>query len=679
MSVTTAEDATEEETGEAAVPAAERGRGFVAKAFGVTALFSAAGSVLGLVRDLLLARFYGAGSATDAFLVSWTVPETAAPLLIEDGMAFLTVPAFSAALAARGQSDGGPSERGSSAEHGGDAADPVRALVAATLPPLALALALLSALVALGAPVMVHVLAPGLADPRLAVVCTRLAAVTVLPFGLVGYLGAGLRSHHRFTLPGAVYIAYNAGILTVMLLLHASLGVRAAAGGVALGSVLMVAVLLPAFARHVSRVTVRRLRAEARGSCGWQPVLNPMAVLPVVLFTLTRQAQVFVERFIGSSLPPGTISHLNYAEKVAQNVMIIGILVCTVTFPLIARALAEGDVLGARTRVEKDLGVVGAVVLAGTVVVFACAPQLVAVLFERGAFTAADTAATALLMRVYCLGLLAQGLVGALIRPYLAARPAVGFGGEGRARPLDRTDWLPIWAMGAGLLVTIAVAAGLTPHVGAAGLAAGNATGISVTAVLLLRALRARGIPVRPRAVLGGQLRLLLAAAGAAVPAWLAANIPGLDAVGAFPPLVLGTLAGLLSFLALAAALRAPEITGVTGVLGPVRDRLAAARPPAAVRRRRRGPTGAARPRFTRRGQGEPTPARGSGARAQGPQGPGHRSPGARAPGDGRRANAPGGRHGTGQLGAGPHGLGPHGVGQHSTGIERATGEADGR
>jgi putative peptidoglycan lipid II flippase len=549
VTVTTTKDAARE----AAVPAAERGRGFVAKAFGVTALFSAAGSLLGLLRDLLLARFYGAGSATDAFLVSWTVPETAAPLLIEDGMAFLTVPAFSAALAARGQSE----------QERADAPDPVRALVAATLPPLALVLALLSALVALGAPVVVHVLAPGLADPGLAIVCTRLAAVTVLPFGLVGYLGAGLRSHHRFTLPGAVYIAYNAGILTVMALLHARLGVRAAAAGVALGSVLMVAVLLPSFARRVSRLTLRRARGAASGAGLREPVLNPMAVLPVVLFTLTRQAQVFVERFIGSSLPPGTISHLNYAEKVAQNVMIIGILVCTVTFPLIARALAEGDTQGARTRVEKDLGVVGAVVLAGTVVVFACAPQLVAVLFERGAFTAADTAATAVLMRVYCLGLLGQGLVGALIRPYLAARPAVGFGSEGRARPLDRTDWLPIGAMGAGLVVTIAVAGGLTPVVGAVGLAAGNATGISVTAVLLLRALRARGIPVRLRAVLGGQLRLLLAAAGAAVPCWLAANVPGLDAYGALPPLGVGALAGLLSFLALAGALHAPGITGV--------------------------------------------------------------------------------------------------------------------
>ena len=87
--------------------AAPRG-GFLAKAFGVTALLSAAGSGLGLLRDLLLARYFGANQGTDAFLVAWTVPETAAPLLIEDAMAFLMVPAFSLALVLREERKQGP-------------------------------------------------------------------------------------------------------------------------------------------------------------------------------------------------------------------------------------------------------------------------------------------------------------------------------------------------------------------------------------------------------------------------------------------------------------------------------------------------------------------------------------------------------------------------------------------
>lgn len=71
----------------------------LARAAGVTAALSAAGSGLGLVRDQAIAHLFGAGAESDAFLVAWTVPEMAATVLIEDAMALLMVPAFSAVLA----------------------------------------------------------------------------------------------------------------------------------------------------------------------------------------------------------------------------------------------------------------------------------------------------------------------------------------------------------------------------------------------------------------------------------------------------------------------------------------------------------------------------------------------------------------------------------------------------
>ena len=525
-------------------------RSFLARAFGITALLSAGGSLLGLVRDLLLARFYGADQGTDAFLVSWTVPETAAPLLIEDAMAFLMVPAFSQALAADAGRDPQRQEP-----------DPVRALVAATLPPLALLLAVLSAATALGAPLLVELLAPGLPDASLAVVCTRLTALTILPFGLTGYLSAGLRAHHRFTGPGAVYIVYNSGILLVMLLLHASLGVTAAAAGVAFGSTLMTALLLPLFSRHCSRLTSRQGR-PALTALGF----SPLALLPVALFTLTRQAQVFVERYLASSLAPGTISHLNYAEKIAQMAMTLGLMVCTVTFPLVARALAAGDTATARRRVEQDLELVGAVVLAGTAILIACAPDIVRLLFQRGEFTAADTAATAAAMRVYSLGLLGQAMVGTLIRPYFSVRPAVTRGRAGSAGS-ERSDWYPIASMALGLLVTAVVGAATAHRFGALGLAAANAAGISLTAALLLGALRARGVPVRVHTVLFAQTRLLTAAVAATAAAALAAAVAGSEPL---PAVLLGAPAGLVAFAAVLAMLKVrPWRPAVDGEAGP--------------------------------------------------------------------------------------------------------------
>ncbi|MEV4558893.1 lipid II flippase MurJ [Kitasatospora sp. NPDC049285] len=532
-------------------------RGVLVKAFGVTALLSAAGSGLGLLRDLLLARYFGANQGTDAFLVAWTVPETAAPLLIEDAMAFLMVPAFSLALVLREERTQGP--------------DPVRQLTRATLPWLLLALCTLSGLAALGAPQLVALLAPGLADPQLAVTCTRITAFTILPFGVAGYLASALRALHAFTAPATIYVLYNLGILALLLSGHGLLGVRSAALGVTFGSLLMAGVLVVPFAR---RLRTRRRRSRRRAAAPGL-VLVPLALLPVAAFTLTRQAQVFIERYLGSGLPPGTISHLNYAAKVSQLAMTSAILIVTVTFPVVARALAAGDLTAARDRVEKDLSQAAAVVLLGTAFLLACAPALVAVLFQRGAFGPADTAATAAVIRVYSFGLPAQAMIGVMVRPYFSVRPVVRRADAPRAEG-DRTtwpDWYPVGAMGLGLAVTFAVGVFATPRFGAPGLAAGNAAGITTTAALLLRGLILRGVALRLPRVLGGQARLL----AAAVPAAAAGALAARSQTAPLPATLLGGTTVLLVFAVLGALFGAEAVRGPVLAVGL---RLARARRP---------------------------------------------------------------------------------------------------
>ncbi|MDX6364597.1 MAG: putative peptidoglycan lipid flippase, partial [Streptomyces sp.] len=224
--------------GERAEAGTSAPRGFLAKAALVTVGLSIAGALLGLGRDQALARLFGAGSDTDAFLVAWTVPEFAATLLIEDGLAFVLVPMFSRAVARRAR---------------GAAGDPVRAMVTTTLPRLSLAFAAVSALMIAGAPYLVKALAPGLPDPGLAVDCTRLTATCVLSFGLAGYCSAALRAHRRFVAPAAIYVAYNTGIIAAMFVLGGRWGVRSAAVGVAVGGALMVAAQLPALWRQLRR------------------------------------------------------------------------------------------------------------------------------------------------------------------------------------------------------------------------------------------------------------------------------------------------------------------------------------------------------------------------------------------------------------------------------------------
>ncbi|MFD6167501.1 lipid II flippase MurJ [Streptomyces coeruleorubidus] len=500
--------------GEGADPssAASVSGSFLARAALVTASLSIVGSLLGLVRDQSLARLFGAGSDTDAFLVAWTVPEFAATLLIEDGLAIALIPAFSMALARRAR---------------GAPGDPVRALVCATLPRLCLALAAVAALIAGTAPYLVQALAPGLPDPRLAADCTRITAICVLAFGLAGYCSAALRAHRCFLAPAAIYVAYNAGIIAAMFLLGDGWGVRSAAVGVAAGGCLMVAVQLPSLWRRLASPAPPLARAGADVE---ERPMQLALVAAVLLFALCRQSQVLAERFLASGLPAGAISHLNYAQKVAQIPMTLSLMVCTVTFPVVARALADGDTARARSRVERDLALASCLVLLGTCAVIACAPQMIELLFQRGAFTASDTAATADVMRVYALGLLGQTLVGALVRSYFSA---------------GRASWYPLGAMTAGIAVTSWIGAATVHSWGVAGIAAANALGITVTATLLLAGLRTgrpnspHSVSVRVRRVLDELSRLVCAA--------VVATAAGAFAASRLPSPAAGLAAGFLT------------------------------------------------------------------------------------------------------------------------------------
>ncbi|MFI0451442.1 lipid II flippase MurJ [Actinomadura sp. 6N118] len=571
-------------------------------AAGISAVLICCGTALGFVRDLTMAHLFGASSSTDAFLVAWTVPETMSPLLIEDAMALIMVPAVARRL-----------------QH----PDGARPLIAAALPRLAAGLALAMLAAILGASLLVEVLAPGLHDPGPAVLCVRLTAVTILTFGVAGFMSATLRAHHCFGPPASIYLAYNLGILTVIAAGASSFGITSAAAGVAWGSVLMVAIQLPAFLRELRNppqpaptgpaepapaglaqpATARSAEPASNGSAELAsagltepasigsaepasirsaepvsagltepactdlgdpdpvgpdegaatrsaelisgpveavparsavPVPAPApaaalawaAVIPVVVFTLTRQAQTLAERFIGSSLAAGSISHLNYAQKVAQVPMVLSLLVVTVTFPRLARDSAGGDTRQVRSRVEADLVIASAIVLAATAYLIGSAQVIIQLLFEHGRFTAADTTRTATLLQIYSLGLWGQATLGVCARAYFAQ---------------SQPGWRPAAAVALGPAVTIVLGVALTAATGAAALAAANAIGITLAAAPLLAGLRTGRIRISLRVVAGDIAKLGVAAvcAGAAATATTAVLAPHSAAI----PLLVTNLA----------------------------------------------------------------------------------------------------------------------------------------
>jgi putative peptidoglycan lipid II flippase len=502
------------------------------------------GTLLGFVRDLTIARYFGATGETDAFLVAWTIPETAVPLVMEGSMLLLLMPLFAREL----------EEKGSLREFVG------RSLVLIT------AILLLCTLtIVLTAPWLVEALAPGLAMPELATRSVRTTALTVVFLGLCGFMMAALRARHVFGITAAVYTAYNIGIIVAVFCLQGRLGVYSAALGVAAGSALMLLVQLPSFLRHIGPPALRLRPDRAL-------LASLVAFVPLSLYSLGRQAQVYIERFLGSSLDPGAISHLNYASKVGQVPMLLASMVAVVAFPSVARTGVAGRLEDLQLMIHRFARVIAVLILPAMAFLMVSAPELVGVLFERGAFSPADTAATASILRIYALGLLGQTLVNIAVLPLFSIR---------HLRP---TAWYPARAALAGLIVAAVVSLAALPLLGVRGLAAGNAAGISVLALLLLRGIDRYVGLVDVRAMTALVLRTLVAAGAAAACCFVLIQFLAAR-TGALLALCLGALVMGVLYLVAGRLLRIGEIEELTGAARARwrRDRGGAVHPPPPV------------------------------------------------------------------------------------------------
>lgn len=482
-----------------------------------------AGNLLGFVRDVLIADLFGASAKTDAFLVAWTIPETTSTLLLEGAMVYVLVPLLAAEITARGN---------------------VTALVRRTLGPLLALLAAISVVTAVAAPLVAKLTAPGLENSAVAITSLRYAALTIFFMGAAGYLCAVLRSHGRFVVPAFVYIAYNVGIIALIVAGHARLGILSAAIGLAVGSALMCVIQLPSFFRIVKpgRLTLRVDRAL---------LLEISAFVPIGLFFLFRQMQVYIERFLGSFLDAGSISHLNYSMKTAQVPVTFVLGVAIVSFPVIARYAAAQDRAGMREWLERTLRLVVALILPAIVWLVAFAPQIIGVLYRHGEFKHADASETAGIMRIYALGLIGQVAVSVAVLAFFATRSRL---------------WFPVTAALAGLAIDAIVGVAFLGPLDAKSLALGNALGIVTMATVLIVGIHRTVEPLGLRSLTLGTLELIAVASAAGVAAWaVATQIPA--TMGGLVQLSVGGLVVVALYLLIGRAFSVREMEPVFELL----------------------------------------------------------------------------------------------------------------
>ncbi|MCR4391460.1 MAG: murein biosynthesis integral membrane protein MurJ [Candidatus Acetothermia bacterium] len=367
---------------------------------------SALGTILsritGLVRDAAVAYVFGASASYDAFLVALFIPNALRQLLGEGGLAAAFLPVYARAK-----------------EHGeGDAlARSTFALLFVILPPLCLVGALLARW-------YVPILAAGFPPEKMA----QAVNLAQWLFPLIGFVsvaalsGGILNAHGRFFLPALAPAALNLSMVVGAVFLSRWLRppIFGLAAGALVGGVGMVAIQLPF------------LRGQILGR--W-PVWPPhpdlgdvgRRLLPVLGGLMVAEVNTLVDNRLASYLADGSIAVLQYAMRLFQFPLgVVAASVAAVALPRLAQHVARGEEQGFRTALARGFLVTAACMLPAMAGLLVLGRPILAMLFQRGAYTAADTLRTYGALAGYLAGLWAYALMYLFSRAFFAlGRPAL--------------------------------------------------------------------------------------------------------------------------------------------------------------------------------------------------------------------------------------------------------------
>ena len=450
--------------------------------------YTLASRIAGFVRDILIAAIVGAGMVGDAFFVAFKISNLFRRLFAEGAFSAAFVPIFSATL-----------ER--------DGRQAAVAFAEDALAILALTLGVLVALFELSMPWLMLGLAPGFAaDPAkfdLAVVLTRVTFPYLLLISLVSLYAGVLNCLGRFAVAAATPILLNLCLIGALLGLRDVLPTpgHALAWGVAAAGVAQLVWIAVATARAGVRLRLRRPRLSPKV----RELLRRM--LPAAVGSGVAQINIAVDVILASLLPAGSVSYLFFADRLTQLPLgVLGVATGTALLPLLSRAVGRGDASGAQATFNRAAEVALLLALPAAVALVVVAQPIVHVLFERGAFDAAATAATARAVWAYALGVPAYVLIKVL---------SPGFFAHGDTKTPVR---IAVVALLANIVLNLLLMGPLL-H---AGLALATAISAWLNAGLLVFFLRRRGYFVPDTALRAALPRIGLSAAVLGAALWFA-------------------------------------------------------------------------------------------------------------------------------------------------------------
>ena len=360
---------------------------------GIVSVAVAMSRVTGLMREIVMARLFGAGFIYDAFLLGFRIPNLTRDLFAEGALSSAFVPIFTQTLAQKGRKE----------------AAELSNLVATALILIVGAFCLLGIIFS---PALVDLLAEGFHNVpgkfELAVKMTRIMFAFLLLVALAAQAMGVLNACNRFAVPALASTFFNLGSVTFGLILGYAFGpmlgidpITGMAIGVVLGGALQLCWQLPA------------LRAQGfvfHPAIDWNhPGLQKIIRLmgPAILGNAAVQINVMVNTNFASRIPGnGPVSWLGYAFRFMQLPLgLFGVAIASATLPSISRSAGAGNINEFRRTLSKSLGMVFLLTVPSSVGLLVLGNTMIGAIYQGGKFSAYDTQETALALSCYAIGL----------------------------------------------------------------------------------------------------------------------------------------------------------------------------------------------------------------------------------------------------------------------------------
>jgi putative peptidoglycan lipid II flippase len=361
-------------------------RAQVVEAAGIIGTATLLSRILGFVRDMVLARLFGAGAAADAFFVAYRIPNLLRELFAEGSMSAAFIPVFSEYLARRTKRDAWE-------------------LASAAFTTLLTVLTGVCLLGVLAAPWIVQLIAPGFSTDAerqaLTILLTRIMFPYLLFIGLAALAMGVLNAIRSFAAPAFSPVLFNIAIIASAFLLAPLFAepILAVAVGVVIGGFAQFLIQLPVLKRaellfgwrfDFAHAGVRRI--------GW-------LMAPALIGLSVTQINILVSTILASYFPGGP-TYLFYGMRLIHFPLgVFGVALATALLPSLATQAAKGELDALRSTLGFGLRLIFFIIFPAMVGIILLRLPIVHLFFEHGRFTAADTQGTAAAVLAYAVGL----------------------------------------------------------------------------------------------------------------------------------------------------------------------------------------------------------------------------------------------------------------------------------